>query len=114
MQPLRRRRREAAQADVRLLADAGEVEAAAAVASQAEAAAAERQRLTGELAAAREEIEAARAEARLAEQDRDAHAADAVVLRDKVSSLLGVTKVTQAKLPPPRTRASVAASVDLD
>ena len=32
----------------------------------------------------------------------------------KVSSLLGVTKVTQAKLPPPRTPASVVASVDLD
>ena len=100
-------RREAAQADARLLADAGE--AAAAAARE------QREQLLGEqLAAVREEMEAAKAETRQAEQDRDAHAADAAVLRDKVSSLLGVTKVTQAKLPPPRTPASVVASVDLD
>ena len=101
-------RREAAQADARLLADAGEAAAAAAAREQ-------REQLLGEqLAAVREEMEAAKAETRQAEQDRDAHAADAAVLRDKMSSLLGVTKVTQAKLPPPRTPASVVASVDLD
>ena len=57
---------------------------------------------------------AAREEARQAQQERDAHAADVVVLRDKVSSLLGVTRVKQAKLPPPRSTESLVASVDLD
>ena len=59
---------------------------------------------------------AAREEAAAAAQERDGDATDAAALRDKVSELLTLKEQREVtkRSPPPRTTASLVASVDLD